>query len=160
MWHGHWFNDHYVYPSYATLYDERYFTFCEFAYQALYNFWGRVGDALSKTHITKLKPRDIDFARVIDAINVDPNVNSNSHFVWLKNFKDNDYNSMNDDRKQTVHYETITSKLKRDHLKAFSNRSDVEVRQNWIESRVDYFVNHFQLCLEGLREVTLFWETK
>jgi hypothetical protein len=159
IWHGHFFHDRYVYPSYATLYDERYFMYCEFTYQALYNFWGRVGDTLSKTVSTGLKAKDIDFSRVIDAIAKNSVINNNSHFLWIKSFKENEYNAMNSDRRQTVHYETVTSKMKREHLEGFSNRDEVEKLQEWIEGRVSYFINHFYSCVEGLRQLTLFWET-
>ena len=50
--------------------------------------------------------------------------------------------------------------MNRLHIKGFDNRTEVEQRQDWIESRIDYFVDHFHKCVEGLRQLTLFLETK
>ena len=160
IWHGHYFHDRFVYPSYNTLYDERYFIYCEFTYQSLYHFWDRVGDILAEAVVTKLSPTAIDFVRVIDRLENSHAYDHNSAFQWLNNFKTTDYKLLNEERKRTVHYETVTTKMKRQHLDAVSNLPDIQVRQDWIEGRVDYFVEQFHQAVEGMRQLTLFLETK
>ena len=160
IWHSYYLETKCVYPSGATVYDERYFTFCEFTYQSLYHFWDRIGDSLAAAIPTNIPTTAVDFSRIIDSINNNPTLNTNPHFQWLVSFKTNEYKILNDDRKQTVHYETITSRMNRLHIKHFSNRTEVEQRQKWIESRIDYFVDHFHRCVEGLRQLTLFLESK
>ena len=91
IWHGHYFQTGFVYPSYTTLYDERYFTFCEFTYQSLYHFWDRIGDTLAAAVPTNISENSVDCARIVVAINNNSTLNTNSHFRWLANFKANEY---------------------------------------------------------------------
>lgn len=159
-WHVDNFYGYPLYKGRTTLYDERYFIYCEITYQSLYHFWDRIGDILAEVIPTDLKKTSVDFTRVIDAISANLALNQNQHFQWLSNFRFTDYKILNEDRKQTVHYETITSRIQRDHRKGFKTIQEAEESQAWINSRIDYFIDQYHKCIEGLKQVTLFLESK
>ncbi len=98
-------NNHLYLPTYfQNKYDSHYSTCISIAFEKLYNYWDRIGDTLAYHLPTGLREIEINFSKVIERLKTNKNYNENEHFIWLKNFKENEFKEFNEYRKNIVHY--------------------------------------------------------
>lgn len=153
-----WFGGKWVYPNitHDNIFD-RYVMFADVALQSIYNYWDRIGDVLAyyfKDSMRIDSNTRIYFPVIVDKI--ERAYRSNSHYIWLKHFKENQYTKLNGLRTKTVHSETFSTRLKNLHLEDPTDRQKIEALQAEREGLADYFKKHIQLSIEGFRETMLF----
>jgi hypothetical protein len=162
------------YPNFQNLESKRYSMFIAVAYEKIYNYWDRLGDLLWATYFQNdLKEIAVDFSRVVTMIEEKyPSYNSIPSFVWLMNYKNTNYKSLNDIRKNIVHYTSIDIEFKSKHLEKFenndgkqqsvlSNRDEVQKimdeRRGYLailKTEINYTIEGFIKVHELIEEIT------
>lgn len=140
-----------------NIYDHRYSIFVTCCFEKCYNYWDRIGDRLASFYPELLKIRQIDFSRIIDGINSLGIENEN--FLWLLNFKNNDFQQLNSYRKDLVHYCQYEANFRFKHT---INCTDIEyLKQLWKEKSEfpDYFKSQLELAVEGYYHMYKFLES-
>jgi len=128
--------------------------FCRYlnmTFERYYNFWDRIGDLLN-FHFKLLPERIEDFSRVIDKLN---NIKSSSlNYEWLKNFKDNDFNIINNSfRKIIVHHYNIESYFINKLTEVdFDNSSEMLKLKNEFYGLVDFLFTQHQNTFTGFEK--------
>ena len=144
---GQEFNGEIVYSNIQNLEGKRYSMFTDVAFQKTYNYWDRIGDLLAKCFPHKLKENFINFSSVMDVVSkISPN---SLHFLWLKNFKENEYLNLNQTRKQIVHFISPSISFKYQHLEESSNQLFLQNLQSQRLAMADYFKKQVQFMLSG-----------
>jgi hypothetical protein len=144
-----------TYPQ--NIYDHRYSIFITCCFEKCYNYWDRIGDRIASFYPKLLKIEQVDFSRIIDRINSTGNENKN--FQWLLNFKNNEYQQLNNHRKNLVHYSQYEANFRFKHT---MNCTDFEyLNQLWKEKSEfpDYFKSHLELAVEGYYHMYKFLES-
>lgn len=138
-----------IYPNFQNLYAKRYSMFANIASQSVYNLWDRVGDMIASYFPDKINPSRVFFATAMDIIPIQ--FHSSINYLWLDNFRKTDYKELNEKRKQVVHYITIETDYKYQHMeKGSSNREAMEKIQAEREALPDFYKKHIDLTLEGM----------
>ena len=136
-----------VYPNRQNLEAKRYYMYADIASEKLYSYWHRVGDLIAAFFPDLIKPERVYFPTAFDIIPKD--FHHLDSYIWLKNFRENDYKKINAKRKEIVHYSSSDTDLKYKHL--FTKGSKEEV-QKWIEERhqiPDFFKRQIEVSIEG-----------
>jgi len=140
-----------------NLYDHRYSIFVTCCFEKCYNYWDRIGDRLASFYPKLLKIHQVDFSRIIDGINSLGVENEN--FRWLLNFKNNEYQQLNNHRKNLVHYCQYEANYRYEHV---MHCADIEyLKPLWKEKSEfpEYFKNHLELAVEGYYHMYKFLES-
>jgi hypothetical protein len=132
------------FPSFT---DKRYLSTCSYLFELFYNYWDKIGDMLAPYIAPHLTERNIYFTRVIDQ--AFGNLTKNKYYLWLKNFRDNQYKELNNTRKQVVHYKSIENQTFQDYHNNFSDFEKLKEKQEKKEAYTDYFKSHYDLSVEG-----------
>jgi len=103
-----------------------------------------------------LKPHEIYFAKVIDSI--PPQFQNSINYQWLKAFKEKEFAELNGKRKQIVHFATLATDYRHQHLEVSDDIDKLEILQRERENIADYFKEHISLTLEGFEKTLLFLE--
>ncbi|MEI2759099.1 MAG: Cthe_2314 family HEPN domain-containing protein [Bacteroidia bacterium] len=152
-----YFSGRMVYPNYQNHYGKRYGMFGDIASQCVYNFWDRIGDMIAAFFPDKINSTRVFFTTALDII--PPQFHSNENYIWLDNFRRTEYKEVNDRRKQVVHYTTIETDFKYQHLEKGSNdREAMEKIQAEREALPDYYKKHIDYSLEGMAKALLMLE--
>lgn len=142
------------YPNIQNVESIRYSMFADTTSQKAYNFWDRIGDLLASFFPGLLKPFDISFIKVIEAI---PKENQHSeNFIWLKKFKETDYSELNKKRKKIVHYINSDTEFKYKHLERISDKESMQALQSERENLADFYKKHLSLTIAGFEKTLLF----
>ena len=150
------FSGQMVYPNYQNLEAKRYSMFADVTCQKAYNYWDRIGDLIASFFPDLLKPHNVYFPSAIEAI--PRKFHKSNNYLWLKEFKENEYVTLNNMRKQIVHYTTSDIDFRYKHLKLTSNRESMQELQNDREDLADFYKNHIYLTLTGLEKTLLFFD--
>ena len=142
-----WHVNRWVYPNHQNLAAKRYAIFANTICEKVYNYWDRVGDILAAYFPDLIEPSRVYFPTIIDKIP------SSFHeclgFAWLKNFREIEYRELNSLRKKVVHYNSVDTALKHEHLK---DSSDLEAIEEWVAKRhglADYYKQQLSYMLDG-----------
>ncbi|MES2479451.1 MAG: Cthe_2314 family HEPN domain-containing protein [Bacteroidota bacterium] len=150
------FNGETIYSNYQNLSSLRYSMFTNAAYQTTYNYWDKIGDMLAHCFETKLKPRQIDFSKVIEALETE--FTNNSNYNWIKKFKETEYSILNKSRLNIVHYLTPETTAKYEHI---FNPNDPAFLESWQKRKTEianYFNDHTKLMLDGFSNILILLE--
>jgi hypothetical protein len=103
-----------IYPNYQNMHSKLYDMYVDVAFEKIYNFWDRIGDLIAACLVPDLDDRRVYFTSVIDKI---PHIlENNENFKWLLNYRNNSYKSLNDTRKEVVHYFSTGTNFQHDHI--------------------------------------------
>lgn len=141
-------NDKYLFPNNQNLSAKKYFMYVNVVFEKLYNFWDRIGDLIASFFPELINPKKVFFATAIDIIPKE--YHSIEAFVWLKTFKENEYNELNNKRIQVVHYISPNTEDTANHLFILTDRNETE---KWITQRyerTEYFKNQINCTIEGM----------
>jgi hypothetical protein len=129
-------------------YDHRYCAFVSCCFEKAYNYWDRIGDLLYSFFPSLLPSiRAVDFPRIVDAI---ANLGENDpDFVWLRNFKCNQYADLNRFRRDVVHYYQYETTFHAAHATNCTKLDEIAKLWEEKKSLPQYFKNHLELALEG-----------
>jgi len=143
-----------TYYSYnMSFIDKRYFYLIGVMFEILYNFWDKIGDLLAIYFTPNLPTRQIYFPIVID--NIQSPYNQSQNYIWLKNFKENEYHFLNNERKQVVHYINIESKFYETYRSKFDNKTELLQLQKEKIGLTDILKNQFNLTINGFEKAFL-----
>ena len=143
-----------VYTYYPTYMDKRYYLISQLVAQTFYNFWDRIGNLLANCIDTDSKDKRIYFYNVI--CNLEKGIYKNSlNLEWLINFKNSEFKELNNKRKNVVHYISIETDNFEKYLKNSSNKALLTQLQKEKEELTDFFVNQFNLTIEGFEKACL-----
>lgn len=144
-----------VFRIIPNLETRRYHMFIDVVSQKAYNYWDRIGDLIASYFPSCIKPKEVFFSRVIDII--PEQFRSNPNFLWLLNFKENNYTELNEIRKKVVHYNTYDTGFNNE---VFKIKEEKEM-EDFLSKRGDlatYYKDHISLTIEGFEKTMLFLE--
>jgi hypothetical protein len=131
-----------------NLWDRRYLMYVSCCFEKSYNFWDRIGDLLWSFHQNLIpKIRSVDFSKIIDEL--DKAGTTNADFIWLRDFKNAQYKSLNSLRIDVVHYHQYESKYRHEFL---THNTDFPALQALYDEKVgfaEYFKEQLSLQIEG-----------
>lgn len=140
-----------------NLYDHRYSIFITCCFEKCYNYWDRIGDRIASFYPELLKIKDVDFGRIIERVNCLGIQNEN--FQWLLNFKNNEYQQLNNHRKNLVHYSQYEANFRFEHM---MKSTDIDnLKKLWKEKSEfpEYFKSHLEFAVEGYYQMYKFLES-
>lgn len=153
---GYMFYGKMTYPNLQNIEGKRYSMFADAAIQSAYNYWDRIGDLIASFFPGLLKRHEIYFAKVIDSIPTQ--FHGSVNYQWLKALKNKEFSELNGKRKQIVHFTTLATDYRHQHLEVSNDISKLEILQRERETIADYFKEHIPLTLEGFEKTLLFLE--
>lgn len=136
-----------IYHYFPSFTDKRYLSTCSYLFELFYNYWDKIGDMLAPYIAKELRERDIYFDRAIDRSN--DNIKNNKYYRWLKDFRENQYKDLNENRKQVVHYKSIENQTFQDYQNNHSDLQELTKMQEKKEAYPEYFRNHYELTTKG-----------
>jgi hypothetical protein len=145
-----------IYPNLQNLYSKRYNMLIDLTFQITYNYWDRIGGLIASVFPDRIKSNKIFFPSAIDAIPSD--FEKNESFLWLKNFKENEYLELNKSRKLIVHYNSSDTIFKYSHLENVTNFDKITSLQDKKESIPELFKTHISLSLIGIEKTLQFFD--
>jgi len=118
-------------------------------FEKSYNFWDRIGDTLAYCLELDIKEHLVGFAKVIEKIESLEIYNDNQNFIFLNNFKKNQFKELNKLRKEIVHYYQFETIYKEKFISV--NNSEIEVKKlwEWKKNMPNYFKEQLEFSLEG-----------
>ncbi|MGC4020957.1 MAG: Cthe_2314 family HEPN domain-containing protein [Cyclobacteriaceae bacterium] len=137
-----------VFHYHQNIYDHRYCTYVSNCFEKAYNYWDRIGDLLYSFYPSIIPNiRSVDFSRVIDKIYEIGE--RDADFIWLHNFKQNEYSILNGYRKDVVHYYQYETSYHFEHI-SNSTKPDV-ITKIWKEKSElpEYFKAQLEISCEG-----------
>lgn len=145
-----------VYPNKQNLEGKRYGMFSDIASQKAYNYWDRIGDLIASLFPEQIKQHNVYFPTAIEAIPKEFHTNDN--YLWLNEFRQNEYLELNKIRKKIVHYTTSDTDFKHKHLKVSGDKEAMQELQDERELIADFYRNHINLTLTGFYKTLSFIE--
>ncbi len=139
-----------VYPNEQNLEAKRYNMIANIVSEKLYNYWDRIGDVLAVYFPELIKPKQVYFVKIIDAIPQE--FRDDENYKWLEEFKVNHYTQLNRLRKRNVHYITVDTELKYHHLNKVWSRDEMV---QWVEDRnaiADFYRKQYDYTFEGFEK--------
>jgi hypothetical protein len=137
-----------VFHYHQNHYDHRYCTYVSCCFEKAYNYWDRIGDLLYSFYPSLIgKIWSVDFSKIVDKIF--ELGERDEDFMWLYNFRQNEYKVLNGDRKDVVHYYQYETSYYSEHI---LNATNPEViKKIWEEksAKPEYFKNHLKMSCEG-----------
>lgn len=130
--------------------DWLYSAYVSCCYEKLYNFWDRIGDILAFTFDLNIKEYDVNFAKAIDCFgNSERDYIENENFIFLKNFKNEEFESFNSVRRDIVHYYQFETTYKDDFYSA--KNSEKELKTLWEKKKnlPIYFKKQLEFSIKG-----------
>lgn len=138
---GYQFGERMVFPYTQTIEVSRYYMFVNTLYEKVYNYWDRIGDLIA-AFLPDFYKKRIYFITVIDQIK--DNFKESENYIWLRNFRENEFKKLNNKRKGIVHHELIGTSFRWDHV---FNATDNEKVTELVNER-DQFPEYFKLHIE------------
>ena len=145
-----------LYPNNQNIPGKRYNMFADVTYQAVYNYWDKIGDLLASFFPEKFKPKNIYFHSSVSAIYND--YKTIESMKWLNTFRLNEFEELNHKRQQVVHYSTFDTSFKNDHWKNADHFTTINELQMERKFLPEYFKNHINLSLQGFENAIIFIE--
>ena len=118
-------------------------------FEKSYNFWDRIGDTLAYSLELDIKEHLVGFAKVIKKIESLGTFNDNENFIFLNNFKKNEFKELNKQRKEIVHYYQFETTYKEKFHSVNSSESDLKKLWEWKKNMPNYFKEQLELSCEG-----------
>lgn len=120
----------YIYPNDQNIFSKRYDMYVDVSFEKIYNFWDRIGDLIAACLAPNLEERKVYFSTAID--NVPEILNEDENFKWLSAYRNTQYRSLNDKRRNVVHYFSTGTNFQHEHI--FS-ASDLEKLKKIVDDR-------------------------
>jgi hypothetical protein len=133
----------------------RYDMYTDIAAQKLYNYWDRIGDLLASYFPGKIKEDRIFFSTAFDLIQTE--FHESENYIWLQEFKNTHYQTLNNIRKQIVHYFSSNSQFTHQFIFA----KDEDAVRKLIEERLkipEFYKEQNVLCLIGFEKTVYLLE--
>jgi len=145
-----------VYPNYQNLEAKRFCMYADIASEKAYNYWDRIGDLIASYFPDIINPHRVFFTTAIQ--NVPNCYKSSENYLWLLNFKENEYLELNKIRKQIVHYSSSNTAFKYDHLEKVMDQKFMEMLINSRFQVAEFYKKQIDLTITGFEKTLLFLE--
>ena len=155
---SYYLNGKEYFPYFPTFCDKRYLSSCGRIIELLYNYWDKIGDLLSPYFTPHIPENQIFFKKVIENINEE--YAENEHFIWLNDFKNNDFIELNDKRKRIVHYSSVEIETLKNYRENASDGALLKMKQEEKEKFPNYFKHHYKMTIDGFYQSMKLIETK
>lgn len=140
--------DIWVATYHQNLWDRRYLLYVSCCFEKAYNFWDRIGDLLWSFHQELIKNvRAVDFSRIVGEI--EKTGEKDPDFLWLRDFQGNQYQKLNSNRIDVVHYHQYESSYRHRFLLNNDKREKIEELFEEKTSFPMYFKDHLDSQIEG-----------
>ena len=116
----------------------------------LYNYWDKMGDLLDNCFGVIEPTNNVYFGTVIRKFPTE--FNSSSNYIWLKNFKDNEFKELLEKRNEIVHYSALESKFFENYQDNIQDEARIQTLQNNKEGMVEYLQQHNELMFIGFEK--------
>lgn len=148
-----------IYPNQQNLAAKRFGMFTNSVFEKLYNYWDRIGDLIAIYFPEKFAGKKVYFGTVIGAIQDEFKASDN--YRWLKEFKENEYNGLNEKRIKVVHYINNDTTFKYKHLALLGDREALErliaerdELPEYFKKQIDFILTGFEKTVQLLEEIT------
>ncbi len=142
-----------IYRYFPTFYDKQYWLKAGIIIQFLYNYWDKLGSILAAYFAPMLPARQVYFGKIIDMIDAKFYISPN--YLWLKNFKDNNFKKLNGKRIKVVHYTNIESEFFQEYTRKNTSKNDLEQLENEKVELANYFIQEYGNILSGFEYTML-----
>ncbi|MCP4550724.1 MAG: hypothetical protein GY834_01515 [Bacteroidetes bacterium] len=140
-----------IYPYTKTIEDSRFYIFANSLHEKVYNYWDRIGDLIAVYFPeTFSNPKKIYFTTVID--NLPSKFVDSENYIWLRDFRNKQFGSLNAKRKDIVHYELLGTSFRWDHINNPTDKGAIEKLVNEREKLPEYFKEHIKLTQTGFEK--------
>jgi len=132
---------------FPSFFDKRYFMTSGLIISLLYNYWDKIGDLLDNCFGVIAAGKNVYFGTVIKNLPIQYHASSN--YIWLRDFKDNEFKDLLDKRNEIIHYSALESRYFEQYQYNYKDEVEIQKLQNEKEEIVDYLINHNQLMFTG-----------
>lgn len=153
---GYLLGDRMVYPNRQNLEAKRFSMFANTLSEKVYNYWDRIGDLIATYFPEKIDPKRVFFSTAIDII--PEKFRGSENYQWLKSFKENEYRTVNDKRKEIVHYLTHDTDFMYKHLDKSGNEEELALLIEERDKLPDFYKGHIKTTLQGFEKTVLLLE--
>jgi len=141
-----------------SFYDKQYYFLASTYIQLLYNHWDKIGDLIYYFFDVGISnERNVYFSTVIKGF---PENFKSEHFNWLNNFYLADYEKINSERQEVVHYTSLESKIFRNHMDSHSDVEKISELQNWKTNLPIIFKDLYIKSIQGVEKAMQLIESK
>jgi hypothetical protein len=103
-----------------------------------------------------INPKDVFFPKAMDIIPVE--FHNSDGYIWLKDFKENEYKKLNAKRRQFVHYTNENTNFKHGHLKSFMDFDKMKSLQEERLNLTIFYKMQLEKSLQGFKYTMLLIE--
>jgi hypothetical protein len=139
-----------IYPNEQNLPAKRFSMYANVLLEKLYNYWDRIGDLIAIYLPETVKGTNIYFSSTIDRIPV--RFQSSENYEWLKSFRNTHYAAMNEKRIGVVHYITLDTAFRENHLKNVTDKAEMEKLVSERNQLPEFFREQIELTLTGFEK--------
>jgi len=144
-----------LFRNFENLYSKRFDFFTDVCYEKIYNYWDRIGDLIAACIETGLNKRNINFTTVIDSIQKE--YENNKNYNWLKSYRLNEFKTLNEKRRNVVHYSSTGTDSRDGYIKSATDEEKIkefmEERRslpNFFKAAINDTIKGFQSTLDFL----------
>ncbi len=135
---------------FPSRFDKRYFMTSGLIISLLYNYWDKVGDLLDNCFGVIAAGRNVYFGTVIR--NFPNQYHTSTNYIWLRDFKDNEFQDLLDKRNEIIHYSALESRYFEQYQDNYKDEAEIQKLQDEKEGIVDYLINHNKLMFSGFEK--------
>jgi len=154
--YGYEFAGKILYPYSRTIENKRFNMAAHIALEKVYNYWDRIGDLITTYFPELINPDKTYFTTTIDAIPEE--FRQSENYNWLSQFRHGDFKDLNRKRINIVHYISIDTTFKWNHVKDPFDRAEIERMLREQKALPLYFKSHRNNCLTGFEKTVAFLE--
>ena len=132
---------------FPSMFDKRYFMTSGLIISLLYNYWDKVGDIIDNCFGVVAASKNVYFGTVIK--NLPAQYHTSPNYIWLRDFKDNEFQDLLDKRNEIIHYSALESRYFEQYQNNYKDEAEIQKLQNEKEGIVEYLLNHNQLMFAG-----------
>ncbi|MCB9326399.1 MAG: hypothetical protein H6571_21860 [Lewinellaceae bacterium] len=132
---------------FPSIFDKRFFMTSGLIIGLLYNYWDKIGDLLDNCFGVITAGKNVYFGTVIKKL---PNqYHASTNYIWLKGFKDNEFQDLLNKRNEIIHYSALESRYFEQYKGHFKDEGEIQKLQEEKEGIVSYLINHNQMMFTG-----------
>ncbi|OYU82542.1 MAG: hypothetical protein CFE24_15055 [Flavobacterium sp. BFFFF2] len=138
-----WHYDTIIFPYNHSFYDKRFYYLVGTIASHIFSFCDRLGNLLFNYFELNLTERNVNFSSTLANFPF----KTNDNYIWLIQFKDNEYQKLKAERHQVVHYYLSESKMFNELIANISNEGKLRMLQDEKLSYPEYFMNLYNTAL-------------
>ena len=77
---------------------------------------------------------------------------TSTNYIWLRDFKDNEFQDLLDKRNEIIHYSALESRYFEQYQDNYRDEAEIQKLQDEKEGIADYLINHNKLMFTGFEK--------